>query len=73
MTGFTPEGKSIVESDKVMDPQFVAPGGSAYSSTIWTTDTSPANVTDPTDGATRVLQGRGIRSPNGIYLAYILT
>lgn len=66
VTAFSADGKSIIESDTVLDAQFVAPAGVSYSSTIWTTNTSPAKVKDPVDGAVRTLQGRGIRSPNGL-------
>ena len=66
VTGFMPDGKSSIQADTVLDPQFIAPGGSAFSTTIWTTDTSPADVLDPSDGGARSLQGMGIRSPNGM-------
>jgi hypothetical protein len=68
VTGFNGEGKSVIESDQMLDPQRIAPDGSSFSSTVWTTDSSPANVLDPVDGATRPLQGMGIRAPNGLIL-----
>lgn len=67
VTGFDSKGTSIIQSDSVMEPQSVAPGGNAASTTIWTTDTFPTPVLDSTDGATRSIQGMGIRSPNGTY------
>jgi hypothetical protein len=65
VTGFTDEGKSLIQSDELLKPRFIAPAGTSFSSTIWSTSTSPADVLDPADGATRVLEGKGIRSPNG--------
>lgn len=36
VTGFDSKGISIIQSDSVMEPQSVAPGGNAASTTIWT-------------------------------------
>ena len=65
VTGFDSKGTSIIQSDSVLEPQSVAPGGNAASTTLWTTDAFPTPVLDSTDGATRGIQGLGIRSPNG--------
>jgi hypothetical protein len=73
VTGFDSNGISIIQSDSVIDPQSTAPGGNAASTTIWTTDTFPTPVLDSTDGATRNIQGMGIRSPNGISLLLLLS
>lgn len=67
VTGFIVQGKSIIESDQLLDPQRSAPDGSSYSSIVWTTVTSSANVLDRADGATRPLQGLGIRSLHSMY------
>jgi len=65
VTGFNADGKSAIESDQILDPQRTAPDGSSFSSIVWSTASSPANILDPVDGATRPLQGLGIRSANG--------
>jgi hypothetical protein len=65
VTGFDSSGKSIVQSDSVIQPQQSSPDGKFASTAIWSTNTFPANVLDPTDGAQRKIEGMGIRSPNG--------
>jgi hypothetical protein len=65
VTGFDANGKSVIQSDSILDPQQSSPDGNASSTTIWTTDTFPTEILDSTDGATRTIQGMGIRSPNG--------
>jgi hypothetical protein len=67
VTGYNENGTSIIQSDSVLDPQTSQPNGTAFSTTIWTTDRFPTPILDDTDGATRPIQGIGIRSPNGIY------
>jgi len=73
VTGFDSNGTSIIQSDSILDPQSTAPGGEAASTTVWTTDTFPTPVLDSTGGATRNIQGMGIRSPNGILSLLLLS
>lgn len=65
VTGFDHSGKSIVESDSILQPQQSSPDGKFASTAIWSTNTFPTDVLDPTDGAQRKIEGKGIRSPNG--------
>jgi len=66
VTGFNEKGVSIIQSDTILEPKSSGPDSTAASATVWTTDTFPTNVLDPIDGATRPIEGIGIRSPNGM-------
>ena len=76
VTGFDSKGKSVIQLDTVLVPEVNAPGTTGarvFTSTIWSTDSSPAKVLDPQDGGTRKIGGRGIRSPNGRSGSSLLT
>jgi quercetin dioxygenase-like cupin family protein len=50
VTGHRGDGKAIIKSDTVFEPQPV-PSGDAGFAKLWVTQTSPANNTDERDGA----------------------
>jgi len=70
VTGFDEKGKSIIQSDTILEPSNSAPNGAAATTRLWSTDAFPTPILDPIDGGKRELQGLGIRSPNGMALSW---
>lgn len=52
VTGHDPLGKSVVVSERLLSPAFVASGDAAMA-LVWTTPAVPADNNDPQDGAER--------------------
>jgi len=66
VTGFDENNKSVVKSDTILEPTL---RGKNMFSTIWASDSSPANVLDSRDG--RDIPLNGLTVPNGTVIRYI--
>jgi len=67
VTGHRDDGKAIITSDSVFDPQPVASGDAAFAK-LWVTQTSPADNRDQRDGAALA---SGLTSVDGTVLRVV--
>lgn len=67
VTGHSAEGRAVVDSDRPLPMEELATGDAAFVK-IWTTAQSPADPTDPMDGAERPT---GLTSPGGTVIRVV--